>query len=188
VLIEQLEIELQQEEDKVALNDLEIYRYFKNKADGQPSLDSLNERYQSFLSYDKQFVTWFEVYARAIDETQFIQVTTPFAKIIHNLSAFKATEKAFKAAIAQLLAIPELSITADASAALDKYITNDLIYFEKSAYNNENLDTLYAALNFFVSTLNENYLLIKLNLLRKFEELELINQDESVVVDMRDEV
>ena len=174
-LIQNLEVELDQLQAKIVVHDLTVYEYFKQLAAKNNRSEPLRDKYQVYIDFDRLYDSAFELYNKAVNETQFIQVTTPFEKIKTNLDIFSRTEKKLKTCIGELLLLKELKINNDQLDVLNKYLTNELAYFIHSVYKDDILDILFNALHTFKEVLNKNYLLIKMSWLEEMESLQQID-------------
>ena len=177
-LMPKLENELSNIKTSMSINDMLIHEYFKQKALDNDAKESYLEKYHAFLSFDKVYEQAIEIYTKAINETQFIQYTTPFEEIERNFANFIQTEIALKNEIRGLMALPMMAkVEQELKDKLEKYISKEkFYYFGGNSYNDDELDILFYAINAFSETLHIIYFETKKELLKEMETLELNNK------------
>lgn len=181
-LLAQLETEISQLKAKIAVNDQEIYQYLKQIAETNGRGTDLLEKYKAYIDFDKIYDKAIEIYSKAINETNFVQFTTPFEEIMAKFQDFRKTEKLLKDFISELLANTNLTINEDTRSIFETYLKEELNYFIHSVYKDENLDILFRSLGKIVDVVNENYLLVKESFLHEMESL-VRQSDKALVAD-----
>lgn len=166
-----LDLELEQLEAKIAINDLEIYQYFKQIAEKNGTAQELLAKYGAYIDIDKTYDEAFEIYSKAMNETNFTQFTTPFEQIEANFKAFRKTEEELKDFIRKILQRPNLLISEEARTIFETYLKEELKYFIHSVYKEESLDVLYKALGQLMQVTNDQYLSVKQAVLEFFGNL-----------------
>lgn len=174
-LLLKLEDELKEIQTSMSINDLVIHEYFKKKALTQQTEPVYLEKYAALLAFDKHYGSAVAIVSKIINETQFIQFTTPVEQIERNFSNFVQTETQFKEEITKLMAVPIFNkMEAELKEKLDNYLSKgQLQYFAVDAYNDDNLDVLFYALNAFRDSLYLMYFETKKALLEEMEALQL---------------
>lgn len=175
LLLPKLEDELKEIQTSMSINDVLIYEYFKKKASTQQAETAYVEKYAALLAFDKHYESAITIVSKIINETQFIQFTTPVEQIQRNFSNFVQTEAQFKEEIIRLMALPIFDkIEVELKEKLDNYLSKEqLQYFAFDSYNDDNLDVLFYALNAFRDSLYLAYFETKKALLEEMETLQV---------------
>lgn len=172
-LISKLEKELELLTEKIKTNDIEIFKYFRSveqKANLNPSLEQL---YNHFFNYDKEFDAKYDVYILLSNELQFVNYTTTFEQIRANFIKVEALEIRLKKGISEILESQYYTteITKEIKENLELYLTKKWQYFGNEKYFDKNLEILFSAMNNYAFLLSRGYFLTKLKLLKYQEEL-----------------
>jgi|TARA_B110000037_G_C17095744_1_gene495922 Zn-dependent protease with chaperone function len=172
-LISKLEKELELLNEKIKSNDIEIFRFFKSleqKTDLTPSLENL---YNDFFRYDKDFETKYDVYIQLSNELQFINFTTPIEQIRANFIKVETLEERLKNGITEMLENQDYQaeITKEIKENFELYLTKKWQYFGNEKYFDNNLEMLFSAMNNYAFLLSRGYFLIKQKLLNYQNEL-----------------
>ena len=172
-LLQKLDEELNQINEKIKQNDIQVFLYFKKLGSGQNKPAELERIYQEFFDFDMAFDTRYEIYTTLSNELQFINVTTPFEQIEQNLSGINSWEEKLKTEIESMLTDPKYltEITTEIRENLERYTSKRWSYFNGSQYQDENLNTLFTAMNNYAFLLSRGYFLLKKNLLAYQEDL-----------------
>ena len=172
-LLQKLDEELNQINEKIKQNDIQVFLYFKKLVSGQNKPAELERIYQEFFDFDMAFDTRYEIYTTLSNELQFINVTTPFEQIEQNLSGINSWEEKLKTEIESMLTDPKYltEITTEIRENLERYTSKRWSYFNGSQYQDENLNTLFTAMNNYAFLLSRGYFLLKKNLLAYQEDL-----------------
>ena len=174
-LLPALEQELNNHQLKIAAHDNEIGKYFLQlaKHDGKDEL--LSKKYATYNMVFKAFPNRFDLYSKMVNETAFIQHTTPFETIENNLSVIAEIEKDFKAEIKRLLEdcehLPQ--ITPEIKDSLKKYLFLTKAYFIRPDYNDEALDIMFTAVRNYYTVISNTIFHLKKSLLEYQANLEL---------------
>jgi Zn-dependent protease with chaperone function len=172
-LISKLEKELELLNEKIKSNDIEIFKYFRTleqKANLNPSLEQL---YNHFFNYDKEFDAKYDIYIQLSNELQFVNYTTPFEQIRANFINVEALEESLKKGISEILESQNYltEITKEIKENFELYLTKKWQYFGNEKYFDKNLEMLFSAMNNYAFLLSRGYFLTKQKLLKYQEEL-----------------
>lgn len=172
-LINKLKPELENLNQIIKDNDKKIFGFFKKEESRQNRQGRLAQIYSTFFQYDDDFESKFELSNKLSKDLEFVGETTPFEVIKANLKKIEPTEQQLKNAITALLTDPLLQndITSETQEKLKEYTSTTLEYFGGTSYKDENLSTLYFAINSFNYLLSRKYFLLKKELLDYQEEL-----------------
>ena len=172
-LIEKLKPELERLNERIKLNDYEIYEFFKKEERHQNKRKELEQLYNEFFEFDKIFDSRYEIYTKLLNELQFTSVTTPFDQIKSKFKKIIPIEESLKQEIRQILSDKVYSneISPDIEENLKLYTSKTLEYFGVTIYNEVNLNILYTAMHNFAYLLSRKYFLIKKKILTYQEEL-----------------
>jgi hypothetical protein len=168
-----LEKELELLNEKIKSNDIEIFKYFRTleqKANLNPSLEQL---YNHFFNYDKEFDAKYDIYIQLSNELQFVNYTTPFEQIRANFINVEALEESLKKGISEILESQNYltEITKEIKENFELYLTKKWQYFGNEKYFDKNLEMLFSAMNNYAFLLSRGYFLTKQKLLKYQEEL-----------------
>jgi hypothetical protein len=131
-------------------------------------------RYQSFIDVDKEYDNQLAIYIDMLNASGFIQQTTPFEEIEHNIVSLKKIEDKFKARIHQLLSenIFKTYSTDDIRDNFNEYLSKDWVYFTQPEYDNEALRVMFTSINNYHSFFSTLYFNKKRELLEYKAEVE----------------
>ncbi len=175
-LVPEIEAEMARINERIAQNDVNIYRYFYAQAQMRGNAATLKEKYVLLFRQGAAFDDGAAVYHKVAEATSFIRVNTPFAQIRENLAAIRPLEKELKTHIELLLQDAVLAnvITEETRSNFEKYLAGDLQYFIGESYQDDNLQVLFTAAEDCVSLLGKRYLLAKSDLVEyQLAQLEL---------------
>lgn len=166
-LVQRLELELEQLNENIKSNDIKIFQFCKAQEEGKEDTPTLATLYKAYFNYDKAFDEKYAIYTKLSEELQFINYTTPFDQIRANLHGAANTEKDLKRNIRELLEDPQYQeeITQQIRTNFELYLSKDWEYFGHEKYFDNNLQTLFAAMNNYAFLLSRGYFLLKKNLL-----------------------
>lgn len=173
-LLTKLEKELNDAKVNIAINDSLIYGYFNQEAKVSNS-SAFKQKYLDFIAFDSMYDESMQVYLNVINETQFIQYTTPFEVIEENFDKFVSTEKILKEQIIKLLALPMVNmVSQEIKDRLSSYLKKEkLFYFNGKSYRDDELDILFNAIHAYRDMLYQMYIETKKILLEEMEHLQL---------------
>ncbi len=168
-----LENELQESGKLIACNDINIFEYFRKLELQQNNESRLENHYKEFFEFDSIFDSKYEIYLQLSNGLQFVSVTTPFDQIRACLSQIKPLEEKLKVELKDILSDNLLSpgIPPDSRNILEQYISKEQVYFNGTHYIDENLKTLYSALNQYAELISMKYFILKKRILDYQEEL-----------------
>lgn len=148
-------------------NDLKIYKFFYNVAIKNSNAAILKEKYISFFKQDSEYSNNTALYNNIYKATGFTSVITPFEKIRENFKALLPLELELKAEIKKLVEDETLrnEISQQTMENFENYLSKEWKYFNGEAYNNDNLQILFAATNDCNYLLSRKSFLTKLDLL-----------------------
>lgn len=166
-----LEKELQQINEKIKVNDIEIFKFFKKLEHNKPA--KISNLYTQLFEFNETFDSKFQIYTQLLDELQFIKEVTPFEQIKNNLIKIKPIEEKLKINIKTLLSneIFNSYISEDVKENFRLYLSENWAYFDENQYIDSNLILLYTAMNNYSSLLFKGSFLLKKNLLSYQKEL-----------------
>ncbi len=181
-LLPKIELELSQINEQIKLNDITIFKFFQNLEKVKGKEAKLKEMYRKFFYFDKNFDTKYEIYTKLSNELQFVNYATPFEQIKANFSKLKPLETKLKREISKLLEddLYQTEITKEIKENFELYLSKDWKYFGNEKYFDDNLGTLFTALNNYTFLLHRGYFLLKKEMLNYQEELTIkttIQQD-----------
>lgn len=160
VLLPKMEGELKNIKLKVEDNDKKIFRYYYNLAEKSGKASIYKVKYNAFINYYNNYYTNnTELLNKLIAATEFINVTTKLEAIPNYLSEVKPLEYDFKESIKNIVENDVYSqhIDKEAKEALQKYLLQEAAYFTGESYNEEALQTLFIAMQYY-NTVNDDLL------------------------------
>ncbi|WEK21028.1 MAG: M48 family metalloprotease [Candidatus Pedobacter colombiensis] len=148
-LITFLEAEIVRYNDILDKRDVNLFRFFLNKAIEQNNLEDFKTHSLSYQLSAKHLQTKRDVYSNLADAIYFFQTTTPFDQIIENMVQVKKMEKPFCEQIKLLLDDPfyQEHIDEEMRTIFEEYISKDLRYYGHEEYLNEEIEILYTVMN-----------------------------------------
>ncbi len=166
-LLSQLKNEFENLNEKIKLNDINIFKYFKRQELNANVKSSLEKLYTEFFNYEKEFESKYDVYIQLSNELQFINIITPFEQIKTNFIKIEPLEKQLKKGINELLEsqICQPELTKEIKENLELYLTKKWQYFGDEKYFEKNLEILFSAMNNYAFLLSQGYFLTKQKLL-----------------------
>lgn len=172
-LISKLEKELKLLNEKIKINDIEIFKYFKNQEQKANFGSSLENLYNIFFKYDSEFNNKYDVYNQLSKELQFVYCTTPYEEIIFNFVKIETLEKRLKEGILEILENQDFQteLTIEIKENFELYLSQKWQYFVNKKYIDENLEMLFSAMNNYAFLLSKGYFIIKQKLLNYQVEL-----------------
>jgi Zn-dependent protease with chaperone function len=174
---QKLLLELKKRKDelsfKIKENDKAIFLFFRNIAVSKNVLSEFESYYKKFENNQGKLESQFALYATIQDKLQFTQIVTPTQEIEFNFKSLRAKEDEIKIEIKILLEdsvlLPE--ITNDVKETLEKYASNNLLYFVANTYQEENLNLLMKSLKYFSFLISRKHFILKKSLLMFQENL-----------------
>lgn len=172
-LAEKLEGELAALSEKIKENDIRLYHYFKQKEEELSLPQKLEQYYQDFFAFDEEFDSKNQLYTRLMSSLQFISETTPYDIIKRKLQEIKPDEEVLAGEIRLILdeEILEPVMTPLIKESLEKYVSQEWVYFDGQVYLDDNLSVLFGAINNYAYLLSRKYFLMKKRLLDYQESL-----------------
>jgi Zn-dependent protease with chaperone function len=175
-LIPVLETRLEQLRQELVENDRNVYRYFTAVAAEQGKENELQRQFDAFFAMDKDYDRFIIPYSQMANGVAFVQHRLPVETIENNVRELKGMELGFKKHIGELMAHPvfQKEITPEVSEQLNGYLQKDLVYFNRPEYFNNELETLYAAINQYQAILSAAFINTKREMLHFMAGLEEI--------------
>lgn len=166
-IIEKLKLEFETVNEKIKINDSDIFNYFKKLEMVNNKTEELERFYNEFFEFDKTFDAKYNVYNELVNRLQFVNVTTPVDQIRINLICIKELEEKLLLEINNMLSdeFYRAEITKEMKENFEQYISKTWEYFSGTAYYNENLNMLYAAMHNYAYLLSRSYFLLKKKIL-----------------------
>lgn len=166
-IITKIDRELENSKKQIAENDINIYRFFYNQALKKGCDNQLKNKYLSFFSQDNICDKRIGIYNKFVDlanqlsmATQHNQVRSIFIEIAHSGVELKSE---IKTIIENPLL--EKEITKAMKDNLNEYLSKEWSYSANDTLNNEYLNTLFNAVNYFRFMTSREYFLLKQDLL-----------------------
>jgi Zn-dependent protease with chaperone function len=172
-LLSKLEKELELLNEKIKSNDIEIFKYFISQEKNANLNSSLENLYNHFFNYDKEFDAKYDVYIKLSNELHFINYITPFEQIRANFIKIETLEERLKKGITEILESQDYQteINQEIKENFELYLTKRWQYFGNEKYFDNNLEMLFSAMNNYAFLLSRGYFLIKQKLLKYQEKL-----------------
>lgn len=166
-LIPNLEKEQDRLKENIKQNDLKIYKLFYNEALKKGNATILKEKYINFFKLDSEYDKKLELFNNISMSTGFINVVTPFEQIKENLKSLQSYEIELKIEIKKFMEDESLrnEISQLTMENFEKYLSNEMEYFNGKEYNDDNLQIFFIATNDYNYLLSRQYFLNKLDLL-----------------------
>jgi hypothetical protein len=139
LLVDNLERELSTIEEKIKVNDQEIFKFFYTKAFLKSEHDKLLQYYKDFLKVINQhehkvqfYIDMHEKFSFSYEQKQRDEIN----KLMKNYYVF---EKRFKAELTATLKdeLYQKAITPEVKIQFEAYLDKDLSYFDGTEYDNE---------------------------------------------------
>jgi Zn-dependent protease with chaperone function len=174
-LVTLLEDQLLSSKNKIADHDIEVCKYFLWHAKQQGKEHQLREKYEIFEKAYNEYNRRIALYTRMINETTFLQHTTPYETIEQSFALVKVIEDDLKAEIAILLedAFHQVHITPEMMASFEQYLSNKKNYFTRPNYDDEVLDIMIKALANYQTVISSTLFAVKKSLLDYQAEVEM---------------
>lgn len=155
-LVTQLSAELKELKMEIEHHDKKIYDYFLYQAKQAGKEQSLIAKCAIYSKIKEDFDRRLELHNTIINDTQFLQYTTPFETIEANFENLLPLEKEFKTEIGKIMAEEQYqpSLTDEVKVSFDNYLNNNSSYFKRPDYKKEVLGILYAAVNNFYTVIS----------------------------------
>ncbi|SEE61907.1 Zn-dependent protease with chaperone function [Tenacibaculum sp. MAR_2010_89] len=168
-----LELELEELNKKIKKNDIEIFKFFREKEKLRAGSIELEKLYRSFFMFDKEFDSKYNMYMKLSSELEFISLATPFEQIVKNFVKIKPIEIEFKKEIRELIYNNnyQTEISKEIRENFELYLSQEMKYFEGEKYIDDSLEILFKSINNYVFILSKGYFLLKKNLLMYQEDL-----------------
>ncbi|MFN6945433.1 MAG: M48 family metalloprotease [Cytophagaceae bacterium] len=172
-LLQKLELDLKNLNEQIKLNDKRIFRFFSAIESDTKNNSVLENLYNQFFDYDKEFDSKYDIYVKLSNGLQFVNITTPFEQIRENFICIEPLEEKLKKDIRELLENPDYQteLTKEIKENFELYLTKKWQYFENEKYFDNNLETIFTAINNYAFILSRGYFLIKQKLLNYQVEL-----------------
>lgn len=172
-LFEQLKRTLEEETAKIQENDIKIYQFFAAKESKKGTSRKLKGLYQELFSCDETNEKQMDIYNSLSKELEFINHRNEYDAIQTKFKGVKSLEFKFKKILTELMESEkyQTEITPQMRTNMDQYLKEDLPYFGKTTYFENNLTILFTAMQDYVYLLMRGYFLSKKELLKYQETL-----------------
>ena len=166
-LVASLSEELKALKVRIENHDVKIYNYFFLVAKHQGKEQEFIARYNIYNKVKEDADRRIKLYSTMIDETQFLQHTTPYDTIEQNFEKLMPIENELKNEINNIMVDEQHQpyLSNEIKEEFDKYLKNARSYFLRPEYDQEALDLLYAALNNFYTVVSNTAFNTKKSLL-----------------------
>lgn len=162
--IDELRVLLKSELDKlnetITQHDAVIYQSFLFLEQQQQAPPALTARYSDFFAYNDSFDVKYELYVQLMSGLSFVAERTGYEQIQINFTALKPREEQLKQELSSMLqdTLYGESLNDASRQRIRAYINNSNEYFSGTAYNDESLELLYAALRSYLQLLQKGFL------------------------------
>lgn len=155
-LVSHLDQKVEATKALIAEHDKKIFYYYLTLAEKNGSLAEYREKYQSCLDYGILYDKLFLLVDEAYKSLKFLNEVTLTEKIFTNLKIVKQKESAIRESASELLNDPTTSkyIHIDDRESLEKYLSQDWVYFIYEKYDDAALGVLFNALQAYNNTIN----------------------------------
>lgn len=175
-LIKTLQDEIGKKEVFLKELDEQIYSCLLRKETDRNKDLKLKDLYGKLFSFDNQFESKVKLFSQLIDATQFFQHQISATDVFRYLGELSLLENQLKEEIKFFL--EEESISMHLSVQIREnfalYLSKEWRYFINEAYQDKNIEMLYAAINNYYWMLNKTYFQLKKDLLDY--QVELVNE------------
>ena len=139
LLVDNLERELSTIEEKIKVNDQEIFKFFYTKAFLKSEHDKLLQYYKDFLKVINQHEHKVQFYIDMHEKFSFSYQQKQRDEINKLMKNYYAFEKRFKAELTATLKdeLYKKAITPEVKIQFEAYLDKDLSYFDGTEYDNE---------------------------------------------------
>lgn len=147
--------------------DKEIFKFFYKRAKAKRMEEALLKKYYSFFSFSEENEKDSKIYIAMIHSLQFIHYETPYRKIEANMQVVKQHEQGFRKRLLSIMNDEKYlsQMQEPVKTALQKYLSQEWIYFSMQAYNDRSLSVLFNALEAFRQVCAEAIFSVKKDLL-----------------------
>jgi len=167
MLIPSLEDRLDLAKEQVKKHDLEIFWFFYRKAQAMGQGEELLTSYRFFLELDRTFIEKKQLYLDLMNAVNFIREETPYDEIEDGLDALKPIEMKFQYTLEEILGSATYQPFLEDSAVeiIQKYLSQQWVYFTKPVYDDQALVVLFDAIHAFYQIVDDSYFKAKKALL-----------------------
>ena len=166
-LAQKLEKELINLKENITKNDLNIYKFFHNKALQNGEADVLENKYLLIFKLESEYENKLELYNKLEKSLNFTNEVTPFDQIKNNFSAVLRLEIELETELKSMLAdeVLKSEVSKEMIDNITHYLSKDWTYFNNEAYELDNLEVLFTAVNTYKELLSVKYFITKVDLL-----------------------
>ncbi|PQJ69693.1 M48 family metalloprotease [Polaribacter butkevichii] len=163
-LINNIKKELEVLEQSIKNNDIRIYKYCEKVSTNPQNIKAL---YKNLIEFDGGFDNKMQIYYDLLEKLDFISQNTPYDEIKSKFLRIEPLETKLKEELKSMLddALYTAEINAEMRKTLSLYTSEKLQYFGKQTYFDNNLQTLFAALNSYEFLVSRGYFILKKELL-----------------------
>lgn len=176
-LIQDIGMELENKKNEVENHNKTIYRKFLASAKEMQLDTELKNAYVALKLEDDNYAKNIELYQTLNDKTQFIFMTTPFEDIEIGLIELTPHEKELKKVLSTYLEQKPLleEVDSEIIEKLEYYVQNELKYFHVDRYDDNMLNYLFTAINYYYYFITFSYFLKKKLILNLKKQIMLAN-------------
>lgn len=166
-LLKKLRKELELKTKALEIFETKIFQHFYALALPQGKQSALVAKYEILFSLIKETEGDVALYVDIMNALQFVNETTPYDEIRNNLIKVAQKEIIITKRIRHILADEkyQMVLSKERRAALEKYVSEDWIYFEKNQYDDNALEVLFEGMHCFFYASTEANLEAKRDLL-----------------------
>ncbi|HEY9262354.1 M48 family metalloprotease [Chitinophaga sp.] len=155
-LMDHLDTTIAANRDQLKANDAAAYAYFHRLAESSGELEKWEKLSGIYSHTVQQTDTRNSCYDALLKAVTFMQESHPYAQIELRLTSVKEPEQTFKAQLSVMLEEPAYQgiLLPQQVTLFTNYITQDKIYFQDKAYDEDAVDLLYNVLRAFPAILD----------------------------------
>ncbi|WP_185212568.1 M48 family metalloprotease [Sphingobacterium mizutaii] len=166
-ILKSVEIEIQAKQAQINEINTKSFETFYSLADNDLTKSQLKKKYEVMKEMEASFENRIQFYYDLTQRYAFVYEQIEYTEIISHLMKNKSLETRLKTEISSLLSNSDLTVelAKDTLDGLTRFVNNDLVYFEGSAYHDDNLNLLFTAIHQYYYMTFRAYFLHKYNLL-----------------------
>lgn len=152
---------------QLTTNDVNIYKYFYQQARLKGKEQELKDAYSDFFAQDQICNSRIELYESIIIATNFLREQTKYEMLEYHFSRLAEIEVKLKAELNKMLDAPYIEEVMNKTLKkdLDKYMSKDWAYSANDSADNEYLNTLFEAFEWYEYLIWQIYFIEKSKLL-----------------------
>jgi len=152
---------------QISKYDQQIFLYFSNLEIQQNKQPQLKKMYQNLNNFDAQYEKKIALFEQAMQQLEFVSVTTPNEQIKANFEALETLENEIKQSINEMCNNDFFKdiIKHNIKETFEKYLSQKWNYFGQQIYYQTELDLLFSSLHNFAYVLSKGLFMYKKQLL-----------------------